>query len=402
MRILWLRVFNENSGSMFDGNQQRCPKFDVGGGLMALYLLKPVMWNDQGYRGPAGCKTAKKSFPGENGWGQEEWNNDDRLEFSEKGQDFRVFYTTPIKNAPVDEHPGRIFVLMIASHDGVQQLVGVAGNAIYLAQEKWTRERQRLVKLLGLKRLGADAWRAQSVQRAFKQQRKFEAAWNHELDTLPSWLCEAGLFWWPQQPVTLDAPGITGKQKLTSMFSAYQAIEANIAEQIMASVTHSQRDEAWQRVAYAMHVAPGLPPPEISLKGRVRPTTYMTQIQARIGQGWFRDKLFNRWSGCSVTGLKNESVLRASHVKRWCDSNDTERLDVDNGLLLTANLDSLFEAALISFEDDGAMLIAPELTKDECFQMRLGSPLLQVPTLGLRRYLKSHRERFKERVRIKT
>lgn len=51
---------------------------------MALFLLKPVVWNDRGYAGPAGCKTAKDSFPGMYGWGHEEWNNDDRMAFSEK------------------------------------------------------------------------------------------------------------------------------------------------------------------------------------------------------------------------------------------------------------------------------------------------------------------------------
>lgn len=51
---------------------------------------------------------------------------------------------------------------MIASHDGVQQLSGVAGNAIHLAREQWQREREWLVALLKLDRLKVDAGKAPS------------------------------------------------------------------------------------------------------------------------------------------------------------------------------------------------------------------------------------------------
>jgi hypothetical protein len=47
-------------------------------------------------------------------------------------------------------------------------------------------------------------------------------------------------------------------------------------------------------------------------------------------------KLWNH--RCSVTGSTTKVALEASHIKRWADSNDIERLDPDNGLLLTANL----------------------------------------------------------------
>jgi hypothetical protein len=39
----------------------------------------------------------------------------------------------------------------------------------------------------------------------------------------------------------------------------------------------------------------------------------------------------------------------------------TERLDVFNGLLLAVHLDAAFDAALISFADDGALMISAGL-----------------------------------------
>ena len=66
------------------------------------------------------------------------------------------------------------------------------------------------------------------------------------------------------------------------------------------------------------------------------------------------------WGGtCAVTGVAEPCLLRASHIKPWarCET-DSERLDVYNGLLLAAHLDAAFDAGLISFADDGGVLIA--------------------------------------------
>ena len=73
----------------------------------------------------------------------------------------------------------------------------------------------------------------------------------------------------------------------------------------------------------------------------------------------------NYWSGaCAVTGVAEPSLLRASHIIPWakCES-DEERLNVYNGLLLAAHLDAAFDAGLISFEDDGRIILLHSLLK---------------------------------------
>jgi putative restriction endonuclease len=53
-----------------------------------------------------------------------------------------------------------------------------------------------------------------------------------------------------------------------------------------------------------------------------------------------------------------------SHIKAWADCpTDAERLDVFNGFLLAAHLDAAFDAALITFADDGALMISVRLTE---------------------------------------
>src|SRR5471032_2878361 len=62
---------------------------------------------------------------------------------------------------------------------------------------------------------------------------------------------------------------------------------------------------------------------------------------------------------CRITGVTREEHLRASHCKPWRDSSNEERLDGENGLLLTPNADHLFDRGFIGFEDNGDVLVSP-------------------------------------------
>lgn len=124
-------------------------------------------------------------------------------------------------------------------------------------------------------------------------------------------------------------------------------------------------------------------------------TSRRALMNARLGQGRFRRDLLQLWGGkCAVTGSGVEALLRASHCKPWRDSNDSERLDPSNGLPLTANLDALFDAMLISFDDDGAMLTSPAISPEEQRALGIPAPLVKRPSAELGEYLKHHRERF--------
>lgn len=125
------------------------------------------------------------------------------------------------------------------------------------------------------------------------------------------------------------------------------------------------------------------------------PTTRSTLVDARLGQGKYRGDLMRVWDGaCAVTGCGVAALLRASHCKPWRDSDNQERLDPHNGLMLTANLDALFDARLISFDEDGAMLVSAAITSEECKALGLPAPLLKKPSPELGGYLRHHRERF--------
>lgn len=122
-------------------------------------------------------------------------------------------------------------------------------------------------------------------------------------------------------------------------------------------------------------------------------TTREAVIQSRIGQGHFRASLLEYWQGCSVTGCNKMELLRASHIKPWSKSSNEERLDKYNGLLLLPNLDACFDAGLISFDDEGKILISCELDAGVLRQLgiTLEMKLLKIEQLH-EIFLQYHRE----------
>jgi hypothetical protein len=114
-------------------------------------------------------------------------------------------------------------------------------------------------------------------------------------------------------------------------------------------------------------------------------------VQARLGQGRFRQDLLNHWSdACAV--LDCTMALRASHIKPWRKSSDNERLDPANGLLLVATLDALFNDGWITFDDDGQMLVSDQLTQRDRSLLGAAGRLRRTPSARQREYLRFHRE----------
>jgi putative restriction endonuclease len=82
-------------------------------------------------------------------------------------------------------------------------------------------------------------------------------------------------------------------------------------------------------------------------------------IKARKGQGLFKERVGMIESKCRITGVENPVHLVASHCKPWRDATNEERLNGENGLLLTPSIDHLFDRGFIGFEDNGRLIISP-------------------------------------------
>lgn len=86
-------------------------------------------------------------------------------------------------------------------------------------------------------------------------------------------------------------------------------------------------------------------------------------VKARRGQGLFKANVRLYESACRVTNVTNIKHLRASHIKPWSKSQDEEKLDGANGLLLAPHVDHLFDRGFISFSGTGDLLISKNLNK---------------------------------------
>jgi len=100
-------------------------------------------------------------------------------------------------------------------------------------------------------------------------------------------------------------------------------------------------------------------------------TTTKSEIETRLGQGKYRKRLIEIWRGCAVTKFDRIDLLVASHIKPWNVSNNNERIDPFNGLLLSPNLDKLFDRGYISFENDGLIVISSLLTESDMIKLNI-------------------------------
>lgn len=102
----------------------------------------------------------------------------------------------------------------------------------------------------------------------------------------------------------------------------------------------------------------------------------MSAIVHRRGQGAFRAQLLEAYDGrCAITGCSAVAVLEAAHIKPYRGEH-THR--VDNGLLLRADVHTLFDLGLIWITDQNAVHVVDSLRGTE-YEGFHGQPL-RLPT----------------------
>lgn len=182
--------------------------------------------------------------------------------------------------------------------------------------------------------------------------------------------------------------------KVADAFRA--ATEADLAALLRRAASLSRALPSQAANDYQQAVAAELAELPVGIAG----TEVERMVRQRVGQNKFRDAMMDYWGGaCAVTGVAIPEVLRASHAKPWAECvTDAERLDVFNGFLLSANLDALFDRFLISFDDQGVLVIAPALAGIDLQPLGIspGMKLRWVNALH-QPYLAMHRSRLQLR-----
>lgn len=85
-------------------------------------------------------------------------------------------------------------------------------------------------------------------------------------------------------------------------------------------------------------------------------------VTSRVGQGAYRKRIIHRWEyKCAVTNFNKLDILIASHIVPWSKATDHERLDVNNGLLLSPTYDALFDKHLVTFDNNGKIILSDKI-----------------------------------------
>jgi hypothetical protein len=120
-------------------------------------------------------------------------------------------------------------------------------------------------------------------------------------------------------------------------------------------------------------------------------------VTSRVGQGAYRKRIIHRWEyKCAVTNFNKLDILIASHIVPWAQSNDMERLDVHNGILLSPTYDALFDKHLITFDNNGKIILSDKI-ETSAYQKIGVTGKEQIHDLSLYNvnYLEKHNEMLK-------
>ena len=116
-------------------------------------------------------------------------------------------------------------------------------------------------------------------------------------------------------------------------------------------------------------------------------------IKVRLGHSKLREDIIKRKGKCEICGISHNKLLIASHIKPWAKSDNFEKLDNANILLLCSMHDALFDKGLISFDDNGKILISKELNEEEQALVNINEDsCISIVSDKQKEYLKYHRE----------
>lgn len=209
-------------------------------------------------------------------------------------------------------------------------------------------------------------------------------------------------------PLTADGNGkqavylTTVSRELAALLFQLIGPEANQVREVAEQLGAAERDnpaperdiEEWEHRVEK----------QISTDTTISETERDALIRSRRGQGIFRTRVRQVERECRITKVRRAEHLIASHIQPWRRSSNEQRLDGENGLLLTPTIDHLFDKGFISFEDTGKLIVSP--VADAVSLQRMGVDRVRIETVGSfsegqRRYLDFHRNNVLRQAKVR-
>lgn len=129
------------------------------------------------------------------------------------------------------------------------------------------------------------------------------------------------------------------------------------------------------------------------LNENMQDTETSSLIKVRKGQDKFRKQLLMQLkTKCPITNIDDRRLLIASHIKPWAFSSDYERLDTNNGFVLSVMFDNLFDKGLITFSFNKELIISSSLSNDNIKNIGIKNKQIikELPLKNRENYLKYH------------
>jgi hypothetical protein len=131
-------------------------------------------------------------------------------------------------------------------------------------------------------------------------------------------------------------------------------------------------------------------------KKQIGITERTVKQKVRVGQNSFRKKLLEELKMCPITKIDDKKLLIASHIKPWVHSNNEERLNPNNGFLLSPLYDKLFDKGigLITFTLEKEILISKRLSIENKARLSVDNMdyIADLPINGREEFLEYHRK----------
>lgn len=133
---------------------------------------------------------------------------------------------------------------------------------------------------------------------------------------------------------------------------------------------------------------------KISENVNISTTERESIVKARIGQGKFREQLLAKYGSCIISGIDISKALVASHIKPWAVSTNEERVSVNNGLLLSATYDRLYDSGLITFVNEGKLIISRFVSEENRnkLQIKNGQVYKLQSKMQMKNFLEYHND----------
>lgn len=191
-----------------------------------MVVLKPVVWNDNGYTWPAGLP-AGSGYSQDHGYGHEEWNG--RSDWVWDG--WKVFHTQSKGRMHDYAVAGQLGIVMTTMNAGRFFAVGVGCN-VY---ENSDADNLKIAGALDLPAYVDDLWSVPAIRERKGSRRAFNRHWRDHMHV--NWKCPQSHFAWFGRPILIVPneliPADPPRQAVVKMHGSYQAIRPDQALSIV-------------------------------------------------------------------------------------------------------------------------------------------------------------------------